>query len=295
MQKLRKAVVLGGSGFLGRYLLKEIINTYQEVIVYDKSPILDGPEGLTHVNGDILDSELLGSTLSGCDILFHLAGCSDIEDCIEDPVGATEANILGTAKVLEAARINNVKKFVFASSLYVYSRVGGFYRVTKKACEELIEEYQKQFGLSYIILRFGTIYGPYADDRNSVFRYVSQAIESGEINYVGSGAEIREYIHVIDAVKQAATLANQDKKNIKYLITGNSPTRTRDLFELIGEVLGKPVKVNYDKGARGKSSHYKISPYAYREDHALKVNNDTYIDLGQGVLDLVHHLNPKPD
>ena len=102
---------------------------------------------------------------------------------------------------------------------------------------------------------------------------------------------MREYIHVFDAVEQSIALSVETSANRKYLITGNHPTRAADLFELIGEVIGRKIDVKYNPDAEGHNSHYQISPYAYREEHALKISNPQYIDLGQGILDLVKYLN----
>ena len=85
-------------------------------------------------------------------------------------------NVLGCANLLEAARQAGAKQFVFASTIYVSSESGGFYRASKQACELLVEEYQRQFGLDYTILRYGTLYGGRTDERNSVHRYLRQAL-----------------------------------------------------------------------------------------------------------------------
>ena len=104
---------------------------------------------------------------------------------------------------------------------------------------------------------------------------------------------MREYIHVLDAVHQTIELTKEDTVNQKYLITGNHPTRVSGLFELIGEVIGRKIEVKYDPDAVGHGSHYHVSPYAYRNQRALKVNNPRFIDLGQGILELVDHLSSE--
>ena len=86
-------------------------------------------------------------------------------------------------KPITSLRWSKCGALCFLSSLYVYSRVGGIDRTTKKACEELIEEYSQQFGLPYIILRFGTIYGPTADHRNSIHRYFQLIPISANVRY----------------------------------------------------------------------------------------------------------------
>jgi len=288
-KKIKKITVFGGAGFMGQHLVNALSGRCEEIVVFDRQISKNLPPMARMVIGDILDSSAVTEVIKDSDIVFNLAGLADIDECINKPLEAVTTNILGTTNLLQECVQSNVERFVFSSTLYVYSRVGGIYRATKKACEELIEEYSQQFGVSYIILRFGTIYGPNSNLQNSIYRYLTQALETGVIEFPGNGQEMREYIHVFDAVEQSISLAINGSPNRKYLITGNHPTRAADLFELIGEVIGKNIDVKYNPKAEGHSSHYQISPYAYREDHALKISNPQYIDLGQGILDLVHH------
>ena len=285
-----KVVVFGGTGFIGRHLVDGLLDCSNEVVLFDLLEPIDTHKNVKFFKGNLLEEEAVEAAVDGADAVFDFAGISDIDECQEKRIDAVKTNVLGTTILLEACAKANVSRFVFASSLYVYSRVGGIYRATKIASEELIEEYSNIFDLPYVILRFGTIYGPNADNRNSVHRYVSQALEKGIIQFPGDGQELREYIHVLDAVHQTIELTKEDTVNQKYLITGNHPTRASGLFELIGEVIGRKIEVEYDPDASGHGSHYQVSPYAYRNQRALKVNNPRFIDLGQGILELVDHL-----
>ena len=289
-KEIKKVTVFGGAGFMGQHLVNALSGRCEEIVVFDRQVSNNLPPMASMIVGDILDFTAVTEAIKGSDLVFNLAGLADIDECINKPVEAVTTNILGTVNLLQACVKLKVRRFIFSSTLYVYSRVGGIYRATKKACEELIEEYSQQFGLTYTILRFGTIYGPNSNLQNSIYRYLTQALETGVVEFPGNGQEMREYIHVFDAVEQTISLAINELPNRKFLITGNHPTRAADLFELIGEVIGKKIDVNYNPEAEGHSSHYQISPYAYREDHALKISNPQYIDLGQGILDLVHHL-----
>ena len=90
---------------------------------------------------------------------------ADISEAIERPREAVEVNVIGTVNMLEAARAYGVGRFVFASSIYVYSNQGSFYRTTKQACENLVHDYHERFGLDFTVLRFGSLYGPRADQQ----------------------------------------------------------------------------------------------------------------------------------
>src|SRR5205085_10559999 len=117
-------------------------------------------------------------------------------EALAKPVETARLNMLGTVHLLEGARRAGAIRFIQASTIYVSSEAGGFYRASKQACELWVEEYQRQFGLDYTILRYGTLYGVRSDARNSVYRYLHQALVSRRISARATGEEIREYIHV---------------------------------------------------------------------------------------------------
>ena len=286
-----KSVVIGGSGFLGSYVVDALQENGFDVWVLDRtqSNYFHDPEKM--IVGEITDPDMVNKALRDATYVFHFAGVADIYECSQNPVAAVTANILGTTNVLEACVKNEVQCLVFASSLYVQSRISGIYGITKRACEELVEYYFKSFGLNYTILRFGTVYGQRSDDKNSIYKFINQAINRGKIIYPGDGSEVREYIHALDAARQTVAHISEDLRNKKYLITGNHPMEVANLFKMIKEVLGNPdLEVEYSTEAEGFDYHYKISPYAYQEDRALKVANPHYIDLGQGILDLVRFM-----
>ena len=285
-----KSVVFGGSGFLGSYVVDALTEQGHDVRIFDRTPSKYLNDSERMIIGDILDSAAVISAVEGSAYVFHFAGMADIRDCARNPVEAVKANVLSTAIILEACVQAKVQRFIFASSLYVNARVGNFYRTTKRACEGFVEDYQSEYGLDYTILRFGTVYGQRADDKNSLYRFITQALETGRISYAGTGEEVREYIHALDAARQTVALLDEVCRNKKYLITGNHPTRITDLFNMIEEIIGRNLTIDYSTKLETFDYHYRISSYAYQEDHALKVSNPHYIDLGQGILDLIRYL-----
>ena len=102
------------------------------------------------------------------DFVFHFGGLSGINESLEKPLETAKTNILSTLKLLELSRQFKLKRFVYASSVYVNSDQGGFYKSSKKAAEDYIEEYYKRYKLNFTILRFGTIYGTRANKENTI-------------------------------------------------------------------------------------------------------------------------------
>jgi len=299
----KKVLVFGGSGFLGTYLVSELLDKGYSVTVYDKRPIKDTFSN--HVNfvlGDILDIYKVNGAVSEADIVYNLAGIADIEECIKDPLNAIKYNILGNTIILDACIKRKVKKFIFSSSVYAYSISGGIYSSTKKASEDIIKNYGKYYGLKYTILQYGTLYGIGVGEENSVYRYLKEAFVNKKIKYTGDGSETREYIHIIDAAKLGVEVLDDKYENKTVIITGHNPTRVRDLFEMMKEILGGNVEIEYatEVPEWKKESHYKITPYSYERNIPYKLTNNFHVDLGKGIMQLLESIeeeirNPKKE
>src|SRR3989338_9259592 len=133
-----KAIVFGGSGFVGSHVADALSDQGFDVAVYDnrKSSYLHKKQEM--IIGDILDFKKVAAAVRGCDYVYNFAGVSDIDEAAQNPVKTTEVNILGNTHLLDACRMNRIKRFIFASTLYVYSNSGSFYRVSKQSCELMI-------------------------------------------------------------------------------------------------------------------------------------------------------------
>jgi len=288
-----KTIVFGGSGFIGSHVADSLSESGYEVKIFDRepSPYLQSSQEM--VVGDILDEKTVNSAVEGCDYLYHFAGLADLDDATVKPLKTVDQNIRGTAILLEAARKAKTKRFVFASTVYVYSNKGGFYRCSKQAAELYIEEYQKCYGLDYSILRYGTVYGPRADKRNSVYRYLKQALEEARIFSSGYGEEMREYIHVRDAARLNVDILSDKHKNQHVIITGHHPMRFKDLLFTIKEILSDKIEIEF-KAPEPGSAHYKLTPYSFVPKIGYKLTSNSYCDLGQGLLECLNEIQfPK--
>ncbi|MFT6053304.1 MAG: UDP-glucose 4-epimerase, partial [Roseivirga sp.] len=147
------------------------------------------------------DAEALLEQTKGFDVIYHLAALADLNAAKSKPMETVAINIQGTVNLLEAARVNGIKRFVFGSTVYVYSREGGFYRCSKQACENYVEEFQKRYGLDYTILRYGSLYGPRTDMANGLYRLLKTYMEQDKMEHSGSSTDQRDYIHVYDAAR----------------------------------------------------------------------------------------------
>ena len=285
----KKVLVVGGSGFLGSHVADELTEKGYEVTIFDQKKSTWINDNQKFIESDLLDREHVIKSLEGFNFVIHFAGIADIGESKEKPLETIETNIIGTANLLEGCRKNKIEKFIFASSVYVFSKYGSFYGKSKQACELLIEEYQNEFNLDYIHVRYGSLYGPRAQEWNGLKKYISEIIKNKQIDFSGNGEEKREYIHVKDAAIMTASLLESDEKNIAVNITGHQVISTLDLFKLIFEVLQLEEKINLSKESN-VVSHYKISPYSFHPKESKKLVPKKFIDIGQGVLEIIHEI-----
>lgn len=287
-----KVVVFGGSGFLGSHVADALTEACHEVTVFDlsKSKFLKKKQNM--VVGDILDERLVNKTIDGKDIVYNFAGIADINECAKRPVDTVKYNVLGSSIILEASRKAKIKRYLFASSSYVYSTYGSFYKSSKQACELFIYSYFEKYGLPYTILRYGSLYGDRADDRNTIHRILKQAIFKKKILYYGTGEEVREYIHVRDAAELSVKMLSSEYKNKNVMLSGPTAMRYKDILEMINEILGSGIKISYSR--KNSDTHYKLSPFNYKKPEiGRKIFNNHYIELGVGLLECMEEISRK--
>jgi UDP-glucose 4-epimerase len=290
--KMKKALVTGGSGFLGSHIADELVERGFDVTILDRRPSTYLREGQSMMVGDILNVEDVARAVDGADCVFHLGGFSDLNAARTQPLGTVRLNIEGTINILEACRRSGARRLLFASTIYVYSREGGFYRCSKQACETYIEEFHRKFGLEYTILRYGSLYGPRSDIRNGVYRLLQQAARGEPIDHHGTPEDTREYIHVQDAARLSVDALDHRFVNQHLVLTGQYPMRIRDLFTMFSEILGREVAVEYLETQDGEpNGHYTVTPYAYHPRVGRKLTTNLNVDMGQGILQILEEIH----
>lgn len=286
-------LVCGGSGFVGSHVADALSERGHRVRLFDRRPSAHCRPDQEMILGDVLEAEHVARAMRGCEVVYNFAGLSDLDDARTRPLETIQSNILGNAHVLEAARAAGCRRYVFASTIYVYSHLGGFYRCSKQAAESYIEEYLRRYGLDFTVLRYGTLYGPRSDERNSVHRYLRQALTQGRIRCSGTGEEMREYMHVRDAAALSADILADAYRNAHIIITGHHPMKFRDLLLMIREMLGGKVAIEFE--AEQNPAHYTHTPYTFLPTIGQKLTTNYYTDLGQGLLECLHELHAPTD
>ena len=284
----KNVLVIGGSGFLGSHVCDILTNTGFKVTIFDKEKSKWIKKNQKFEKGDILDQKKIEQVIKKNSIVFNFAGVSDLDEGYYNPIDVTKYNILANNYILSSCIKYKIKKYIFSSTVYVNGKYGGFYKTSKKCCELFIKNYSENYNLDYLILQFGTLYGPRSDIKNGIYRYLLQATKYGKIDYYGSKDSIRSYINVIDAAKVCVKLLSQDEKNKTFIITGSQERKITDTFKLIEEIIGKKIKITFKKPKQ--NNHYNSTPYSYDNEITFKYSVNKSVDFGYGIIKLIQEL-----
>jgi len=258
-----KALVTGGAGFIGSHLVDLLLSKGCDVVVIDnlatgrRSQV---QEKAVFLQGDVSDADLLAKALPGCDVVFHLAAVSSVQDSLDRPIEVHNTNLTATLALLEAAVRHKVPRFVFSSSAAVYGDTGGeparedmipkpmsHYAVQKLASEHYCQVYHRLHGLETVCLRYFNVYGPRqrADSPYSgvIAKFIDAARAGQPITIFGDGEQTRDFCHVKDvasanylaAKSPGTTLAG----GIFNLGTGKSIS-VKDLAGIVSAAFGAP-------------------------------------------------------
>jgi UDP-glucose 4-epimerase len=273
-------VITGGCGFIGTSLIEVLVKennhnirildnlttgtrgdlakacTYSEISIGNIATF----NNIELVVGDILDENLAIKVTKNADVIIHLAANTGVGPSVEDPRSDCMANVIGTFNYLEAARINNVKRFVFASSGAPAGEVEppiheelpphpvSPYGASKLAGEGYCSAYYKTFNIQTVMLRFGNVYGPGSLHKSSIVaKFIRQALNKETLEIYGDGAQTRDFIYIddlINALRLAVTTENIGGE--AFQIASNQETTVGEITEKIVEILNQNGVNNID-------------------------------------------------
>ncbi len=279
-------VVIGGSGFIGSHTADKLSDAGFHVTIFDAAKSSYHKKNQKFILGNISDEKALDKVLKNNSIVYYFAGISDIAEAKQNPSKTINRNIIDTTKVLDLCVKNKIKRFIYASTMYVHSIYGSFYRATKQSVEIIIKTYSEEYNLKYTLLRYGSLYGSRSQSWNGINSFINQIINENKLSYAGNGEELREYINVEDAAKLSIDILDTKYCNKAITITGQQVIRVSELIDLIFEILGKKKKVKYLSKNKLKD-HYGNTPYRFTPQSSIKLVPNEFIDLGQGLYDLI--------
>jgi UDP-glucose 4-epimerase len=280
-------VVFGGAGYLGKSLARELVQRGCQVTVADLSS-KDLVAGATFAEVDVTNIEQVREIIQPGTIVANFAGIADLNKAKEMPRECIEVNIAGNNNILQACSEKSVAKYCYASSAYVYSAHGSFYRISKRTCEEYTVEYGKKYSLPFLILRYGSLYGGDSNESNGMHRIVKRALRQKQLFYDGSPTDSREFIHVSDASEITADLLLGSEVNSAFLLTGTERYTMAELFSLIEEIVHERLDITFSYAQN--SDHYKITQYNFVPIQAKRISKPLHTDLGNGLMDLVNKI-----
>lgn len=288
--KNKKLLIFGGAGFLGKAIAARALMEDFNVSIYDmKDPEIDK---VNFIHGSITDVDDINK-IEYHDYVMNLAAIADIDDADLNFQKTIDVNLIGQINILDYVTKRKPKRFLFSSSMYVFGSLGGVYGATKRASEIITQEYAKKFSLNFSLLRYGSLYGPGSQEWNSIQKYIKNISKDKKISHWGTGEEVREYIHVHDAAKLTIQgMLDESFKNKALTITGTQKVTSKEVLEMIFEMLQMKPDINFEKN--NSSNHYKHSPYNQNFPlTGIKLMPDSHIDFGQGIFELIREIKVK--
>ncbi len=236
-------LVTGGSGFIGSHVVDNLVDNGFDVRVFDI--LKSHRDDVEFISGDITSQDELNTAMQDVEFVYHIAAASNVNKVVEKPVDAVNLNILGTAKVLDAARTNDVERILFASSYFVDSGKGHLYATTKKASEMMCKDFYTLYGLPYTILRYGTAYGPRSRGEDVISIFVEKAMAGEPLEIHGSGSQSRNFIYVEDLADGNVAALSQAARNKTYTLEGNKSVSIRDIAEMVNHLFDDKIDIKF--------------------------------------------------
>lgn len=254
--KKNRVIITGGCGFIGSYVVKELVQQGYTPIVIDnlsKGKPENIPEGILIHKVDIQDKESLLTIVEEGDIIFHLAALTSVPESIENPLPYHETNVRGTYILLEVARIKNALGIIFSSSAAVYGNKEGIvteheivkpespYGLHKLMGEEILCIYNTLYKIGTVSLRYFNVYGKGQPEEGSyapvMARFLKEKKSGRHLPIIGDGSQTRDFVNVIDVAKanvQAIRLLEK-KDNFVINICGSRSISIKEVASMISE------------------------------------------------------------
>jgi nucleoside-diphosphate-sugar epimerase len=269
-----RALVTGGAGFIGHHLVRRLLADGNEVRVLDnfatgRRERLEGLD-VSLVEGDLRSYERAHTAVRGMNVVFHLGALPSIPRSVQDPLTTGAVNVEGTLNVLLAARDQDVRRVIFASSSSVYGASLNLpkteaeqplpispYGVSKLAAEHYCRAFTAVYGLETVSLRLFNVFGPGQDPLSQYAAVVARFIDAfaKEIPPVvyGDGRQTRDFTYVADVVDAFVLAASRDGVGGDFFnVAAGMETSVVDLVAVLTELFGRMVEPRFQEARPGE-------------------------------------------
>ena len=273
-------VITGGCGFIGSHLAEKLVDLGARVTIIDDlstgtlNNIKNIKNNVNFIHGSITDKETCLTATKGADIIFHLAAFISVPQSLEQPHVCHTTNVDGTLTMLEAARINGIKRFVFSSSSAVYGNKNepcseemacnpeSPYGYSKLIGELYCQQYAKVFGINTVMLRYFNVYGERQNPNGAyagvVAKFMHQIRHNLPITIFGNGLQTRDFTpvaSVVEANLKLGMLADAVPGQIFNVATGQSITLLTLIEQLKKEAPDYEHPVTFMPARQGDIAH----------------------------------------
>ena len=269
------ALVTGGAGFIGSHLVDRLLAEGYRVICYDnfssgRKEFIEhqlGNPALRIITGDVLDKVALRTALKGVDIVFHLAANPDVRLGASDSRVHMEQNVQATFELLEAMRVEGVKRLAFTSTSTVYGETDviptpedfgpmfpiSLYGASKLACEALVSGYAHTFDMQAVSYRFANVVGPRSNHGVTYDFYHKLRANPARLEILGDGQQKKSYVHVHDTVDAMLHgLRNMQGHADVFNIGSHDAITVVQIADIITQEMGlKDVEYRFTGGVKG--------------------------------------------
>ena len=295
-----KALVTGGAGFIGSNVVRLLREKGYEVVVLDDLSTgyarnLDPFPDVGFVHGDIRNAETVSRLTDGVDVVFHLAASVGNIRSLEDPIFDSDVNVLGTLRILEAARKAGVRKVVYSSSAAIFgepvelpideshpTQPDSPYGVSKLAGEKHCLCYAALYGLQVVCLRYFNVYGinqRYDAYGNVIPIFATRLLHGQPLIIYDDGEQTRDFVNVRDVARANLLAGEANGVNGVFHIGAGQALTVNRLAEMIQEAAGTHVGVVHAPPRKGDVRHCLASIQAARD----KLGYEPTVALAEGL------------
>ena len=271
---MKKILITGGSGFIGSHLSEFLLSKNYKPVIFDA--IKPRENGIDFLTGDITQRDSLKNILDIGGIV-HLCAISRVRDAIDNPARCVDVNLMGTINALEFARTSEKRPWILLGSTTEPPK--NIYGVSKHLAELCAETYSREYGLTVLALKFGTVYGSLKDNKDRLIPRWIESAKSGKEIRVDNSARQFDFIYIDDVIKGIFAGINYmtSKKHFEAIpICTGVPTNLGKIAKMIVEETQSSSKI-ISKDAR---QEYFIRPDPEKAKRLLEFEAKTSMREG---------------